>query len=119
MLPALLIEEPRVLPGAAEGDGTREDRTSFADLLRLIQVAPVEVVSLCDVDSVMLADAAAQVASRQISKKSPRTYRDYREMLKEKDFVFAQAAASKFDGVLLETPALTACRLRQGPKFER
>ena len=28
------------------------------DLLRLIQVAPVEVVSLCDVDSTMLADAA-------------------------------------------------------------
>jgi predicted dehydrogenase len=55
------------------------------DLLRLLQVAPVDVVSLCDVDSVMLADAAAQVASRQISKKSPRTYRDYREMLKEKD----------------------------------
>ena len=53
------------------------------DLLRLLQVAPVDVVSLCDVDSVMLADAAAQVASRQISKKSPRTYRDYREMLKE------------------------------------
>ena len=29
-----------------------------ADLFRLIQVAPVEVVSLCDVDSAMLADAA-------------------------------------------------------------
>ena len=28
------------------------------DLLRLIQVAPVEVVSLCDVDKLMLADAA-------------------------------------------------------------
>jgi predicted dehydrogenase len=56
-----------------------------ADLLRLIQVAPVEVVSLCDVDSVMLSDAASLVASRQASKKSPRTYRDYRDMLKEKD----------------------------------
>src|SRR5215468_3449938 len=55
------------------------------DLLRLIQVAPVEVVSLCDVDKRMLADAADQVAARQASKKKPRTYADYREMLKEKD----------------------------------
>ena len=56
-----------------------------ADLLRLIQVAPVDVVSLCDVDSVMLKNAADLVASRQVSKKVPRTYGDYREMLKEKD----------------------------------
>jgi predicted dehydrogenase len=55
------------------------------DLLRLIQVAPVEVVSLCDVDSKMLSEAADIVASRQPSKKKPRTYGDYREMLKEKD----------------------------------
>jgi predicted dehydrogenase len=55
------------------------------DLYRLIQVAPVEVVSLCDVDKKMLADAAVQMASRQASKKTPRTYGDYREMLKEKD----------------------------------
>src|ERR1043166_1342668 len=50
------------------------------DLLRLIQIAPVEVVSLCDVDSKMLAEAADIVASRQLSKKKPRTYRDYRDM---------------------------------------
>ena len=49
------------------------------DLFRLIQVAPVEVVSLCDVDKQMLADAAAQVAARQASKKKPRTYGDYRD----------------------------------------
>jgi predicted dehydrogenase len=55
------------------------------DLLRLIQVAPVEVVSLCDVDTAMLADAASQVATRQASKKTPRTYTDYRKMLAEKD----------------------------------
>src|SRR5512139_749941 len=55
------------------------------DLLRLIQVAPVEVVSLCDVDKRMLAEAADLVATRQVSKKRPRTYGDYREMLKEKD----------------------------------
>jgi predicted dehydrogenase len=55
------------------------------DLFRLIQVAPVEVVSVCDVDKAMLADAAAQVAARQASKKTPRRYRDYRQMLGEKD----------------------------------
>ncbi len=55
------------------------------DLWRLVQVAPVEIVSLCDVDKRMLADAAEMAASRQLSKKKPRTYTDYREMLKEKD----------------------------------
>ena len=64
------------------------------DLLRLIQVAPVEVVSLCDVDRRTLAEAADIVASRQLSKKKPRTYSDYREMLKEKDL----------DMVLIATP---------------
>jgi predicted dehydrogenase len=56
-----------------------------SDLLRLIQVAPVDVVSLCDVDQHMLAGAAEIVAERQISKKKPRLYGDYRQMLKEKD----------------------------------
>jgi len=64
------------------------------DLFRLIQVAPVEVVSLCDVDKKMLAEAADMVATRQASKKKPRTYGDYRQMLKEKDL----------DIVLVETP---------------
>ena len=64
------------------------------DLFRLIQVAPVEVVSLCDVDRQMLAEAAEQVAQRQVSKKKPRTYSDYRLMLKEKDL----------DIVLIATP---------------
>jgi predicted dehydrogenase len=64
------------------------------DLFRLIQVAPVEVVSLCDVDKKMLKEAAELVATRQASKKTPRTYGDYREMLKEKDL----------DIVLIATP---------------
>jgi predicted dehydrogenase len=55
------------------------------DLIRLIQVAPVEVVSLCDVDKHMLQDAAERVANRQDSKKTPRTYGDFRQMLNEKD----------------------------------
>jgi len=56
-----------------------------SDLLRLVQVAPVEVVSLCDVDKRMVADAADLVATRQASKKKPRIYGDWREMLKERD----------------------------------
>ena len=64
------------------------------DLLRLIQVAPVDVVSLCDVDKKMLADAANIVSVRQQSKKKPRIYADYRDMLKEKDL----------DIVLVNTP---------------
>jgi len=64
------------------------------DLFRLLQVAPVEVVSLCDVDKRMLGEAAELVAARQASKQKPRTYGDYREMLKEKDL----------DIVLIATP---------------
>jgi predicted dehydrogenase len=64
------------------------------DLFRLLQVAPVEVVSLCDVDKRMLAEAAEMVAVRQVSKKKPRTYGDYRQMLAEKDL----------DLVLIATP---------------
>lgn len=64
------------------------------DLWRLIQVAPVEVVSLCDVDSRMLNEAADIAAQRQASKKRPRTYTDYRKMLAEKDL----------DIVLIATP---------------
>src|SRR5205809_2245442 len=62
------------------------------DILRLIQVAPVEVVSLCDVDSQMLAGAADIIASRQASKKRPRLFRDYREMLREKDLDIVEVA---------------------------
>ena len=64
------------------------------DLFRLIQVAPVEVVSVCDVDSQMADDAADQIAGRQLSGRRPRVYGDYRELLKEKDF----------DIVLVDTP---------------
>src|SRR5213596_997102 len=65
-----------------------------ADLFRLVQVAPVEIVSLCDVDKAMLSQAADMAATRQKSGKKPRTYADYREMLKEKDL----------DIVLVATP---------------
>ncbi len=64
------------------------------DLFRLIQVSPVEVVSLCDVDSQMLAEAADLTSQRQASHQRPRTYGDYRKMLAEKDL----------DIVLVDTP---------------
>src|SRR5881392_429354 len=64
------------------------------DLCRLIQVSPVEVVSMCDVDSQMLSNAADLISSRQQSKKKPKLYGDYREMLK----------SQKHDIVLIGTP---------------
>lgn len=55
-----------------------------SDVFRLMQVAPVDVVSICDVDSVMLSEAADLIAQRQ-NGKAPRTYGDYRDMLAETD----------------------------------
>lgn len=65
-----------------------------SDLFRLVQVSPVEIVSLCDVDSTMLANAATMASERQRSHKTPRIYSDYRKMLAEKDL----------DIVLVATP---------------
>ncbi len=56
-----------------------------SDLWRLIQVAPVEIVSICDPDRSMLAGAVEIASQRQKSGNRPRTCVDYREMLKEKD----------------------------------
>src|SRR3954464_7014957 len=67
------------------------------DLFRLSQVKPdVQVVSLCDVDSRQLKEAADLMAARQSSDKTkpPRLYGDYRKMLAEKDL----------DVVLVGTP---------------
>ena len=73
-----------------------------SDLFRLIQVAPVEVVALCDVDNNLLQEAGNMVSKRQRSKKTPRLYKDYRKMLVE----------NELDIVLIGTPdhwhALTA-----------
>ncbi len=59
-------------------------------LFRLLQIAPVEVVALCDVDKRMLAEAADMVAVRQVSKKKPRAYGDFREMLKKEELDIVQ-----------------------------
>jgi predicted dehydrogenase len=56
-----------------------------SDLWRLIQVAPVEIISICDPDKNLLAEAVEIASQRQKSRKRPRSYGDYREMLKEKD----------------------------------
>ncbi len=72
------------------------------DLLRLIQVADVEVVALCDVDKNQLKGAAEIVTRRQKSHKTPRLYSDYRKLL----------AAEELDIAVIGTPdhwhALTA-----------
>src|SRR5690349_24569709 len=53
------------------------------DLFHLIQVAPVEVVALCDVDSRAADHAAELVSQRQRSKKRPPVFKDYRRLLSE------------------------------------
>lgn len=54
-----------------------------SDLWRLVQVAPVEIVSISDPDKNMLAGAVEIAQQRQKSKKAPRTYNDFREQLKD------------------------------------
>jgi predicted dehydrogenase len=89
-------------PAAAQLAGEKPKRVGLigagwygkCDLYRLIQVAPVEVVSVCDVDRQMLSRAAELIAQRQKSGKTPRTFADYREMLRQKDL----------DIVLIATP---------------
>ncbi len=51
------------------------------DLFHLLQVAPAEVVGLCDVDRQLVNEAAELVAQRQSSRKSPPTFGDYRKLL--------------------------------------
>jgi predicted dehydrogenase len=65
-----------------------------SDLLRLIQIAQVEVVGLCDPDKKMLAATGELVCQRQKLPKTPPGFNDYREMLGRKNF----------DLVLIGTP---------------
>src|SRR5580765_2403628 len=65
-----------------------------SDLFRLIQVAPVEVVALCDVDKHQLESAADMVSQRQQNHKRPALYSDYKKLLAEQ----------KPDIVLVGTP---------------
>ncbi|MCP1384097.1 Gfo/Idh/MocA family protein [Runella salmonicolor] len=65
-----------------------------SDLFRLIQVASVDVVALCDVDKNMLEAAGKLVSQRQKSGKVPKLYGDYKKMLAE----------NQLDIVLIGTP---------------
>src|SRR3954470_18896234 len=65
-----------------------------SDLFRLIQVAPVDVVALCDVDRHQLDKAAEMVSPRQQNHKKPALYADYKKLLAEQ----------KPDIVLVGTP---------------
>lgn len=65
-----------------------------SDLFRLIQVVPVEVIALCDVDKNLLNAAGKLVSQRQKSGKTPKLYGDYQKMLSE----------NKLDIVLIGTP---------------
>jgi len=56
-----------------------------SDLWRLAQVAPIEIVSICDPDKRMLAEAVEIAKQRQKSGNTPRTHGDYREMLAKRD----------------------------------
>ncbi len=56
-----------------------------SDLFRLIQVAPVEVVALCDPDKQQLNKAAEMISERQKNKKKPVVYGDYRKLLSEQN----------------------------------
>lgn len=64
------------------------------DLFRLIQVAPIDVVALCDVDKNMLAGTVKILSQRMKSAKAPRLYNDYRKMLSE----------NQLDLVIIGTP---------------
>lgn len=55
------------------------------DVLRLIQVAEVEVTKICDPDKKMLAGAAEIISQRQKSGKKPEMFGDYKKMLAGKD----------------------------------
>lgn len=54
-----------------------------SDLFKLIQVAPVDVVGLCDVDKNLLKEAGSLVSQRQQSGKVPALFGDYRKLLSE------------------------------------
>jgi len=63
-------------------------------LYRLIQVAPIDIVALCDTDKRMLSEASRSLTERAKATKEPQLYGDYRKMLKD----------HQFDVVMVETP---------------
>jgi len=96
---AILAGFPSVLRGAASDRKLKVGLIGTgwygkSDLWRLAQVAPIEIVALCDPDKQMLAGAVEIAVQRQKSKPAPRTYGDYRQMLRD----------HKLDIVLIGSP---------------
>lgn len=54
-----------------------------SDLFRLMQVAPVDVVGLCDPDAQQLNKAAEMITQRQKNNNKPALYGNYRKLLSE------------------------------------
>ena len=65
-----------------------------SDLFRLMQVADIQTLGICDPDRQMLEEAANLISARQPEKGRPKLFRDYREML----------AADQYDIILIGSP---------------
>ncbi|HQI27531.1 MAG TPA: Gfo/Idh/MocA family oxidoreductase [Sedimentisphaerales bacterium] len=76
-------------------------------LFRLLQIEPVEVVAVCDVDKRMVTEAAEMIAARQKSKKTPRTFGDWRQMLQQEQFDIVHIATPDHWHAL---PMIAACK---------
>ena len=77
------------------------------DIFRLVQIAPVEIVALCDVDKTNLEVAAQWSVERQASKNKPKLYTDYRKMLAAEDLDMVEIATPDHWHAL---PMIEACR---------
>lgn len=97
--PLLLV--PSLAPAAAPGKTAERLKVALIgtgwygkmDLFRLLQIADVEVVAICDVDAHVLVDAEERLRARHPDQ-NPRLYANYRELLR----------VDKPDLVLIETP---------------
>jgi len=78
-----------------------------SDIFRLNQIAPIEIVSLCDVDRRNLETAAQWSEQKQPSRKRPRLFTDYREMLKAGGLDMVEVATPDHWHAL---PMIEACK---------
>ena len=78
-----------------------------SDIFRLVQVAPVEIAALCDVDKANMDVAAQWAVERQASKNKPKLYTDYRKMLAEEKLDMVEVATPDHWHAL---PMIQACK---------